>query len=210
MTDTEKAPWGQKSLCELCSSKTAECLDRIRAHEMTQRQESEVNGIPRSTINNKLKGVHSKKTGRARVFSDEEELAFEQHIIKLCDFGFPSIELDFRHNVKQYLDKKGAVIPQFKQNLPGYEWVKSFLKRYKNLSCRISKNIKKVRAEISKEVIENYMENLKDVVKDIPSTNVWNYNETNLSDDPGNQKVICKRGSKILRIFVTLQSLQLL
>lgn len=96
------------------------------------------------------------------------------------------------------MDKKGAVIPQFKQNLPGYEWVKSFLKRHKNLSCRISKNIKKVRAEISKKVIENYMENLKDVVKDIPCTNVWNYDETNLSDDPGNRKVICKRGSKYI------------
>lgn len=150
MTRTQKKRLGARAYANYAPQKLQECLDRIRAHEMTQRQASEVYSIPRSTIKNKLKGVHPKKTGRARVFSVEEELAFEQHIIKLCDFGFPLIELDFRHAVKQYLDKKGAVIPQFKQNLPGYEWVKSFLKRHKNLSCCISKNIKKVRAEIKR------------------------------------------------------------
>lgn len=30
----------------------------------------------------------------------------------------------------------------------------------------------------------------------IPQENIWNFDETNLSDDPGQKKVICKRGMK--------------
>lgn len=73
---------------------------------------------------------------------------------------------------------------------------KSFLKRHNNLTSRVSTNIKKVIAELSANDIENYIGNLQPVVKDIPPTHIFNYDETNLSDDPGNKKVICKRGSK--------------
>lgn len=134
--------------------------------------------------------------GRGRVFSDEEELSLEQHVIKMSDYGFPVVELDFRYAVKCYLDKKGVNIDRFRENLPGYEWTKSFLKRHNNLTSRVSTNIKKVRAELSANDIENYIGNLQPVVKDIPPTHIFNYDETNLSDDPGNKKVICKRGSK--------------
>jgi hypothetical protein len=30
----------------------------------------------------------------------------------------------------------------------------------------------------------------------LPLENIWNYDETNLTDDPGNKKVLCKRGFK--------------
>lgn len=46
-----------------------------------------------------------KNVGRSRIFSDEEELAFEQHIVKMSDYGFPIVELDFRYAVKSYLTK---------------------------------------------------------------------------------------------------------
>lgn len=92
--------------------------------------------------------------------------------MKLCDYGFPVIEIDFRMAVKSYLDKKGVLINQFNNNLPGYEWTKSFLKRHENLSYRLSKNIKKVRAQIGDEEIESYMENLKEVVDNIPPTRI--------------------------------------
>lgn len=69
-------------------------------------------------------------------------------------------------------------MPQFKQNLPGFEWTKSFLIRHQ-LSSRMSKNIKKVRAELNTEIIEEYMANLKDVLPNIPKTHTWIYDETN-------------------------------
>ena len=37
---------------------------------------------------------------------------------------------------------------------------------------------------------------LKLSLKGISSRNIWNYDETNLGDDPGNKKVVLKRATK--------------
>lgn len=187
---------GSRNYKDYTEEQLQECLQRIQSREMSQRNASAAFGIPRSTIKNKLKGKHPKNVGRSRVFSEAEETAFEQHLIKLSDYGFPVVESDFRMAVKYYLDKKGAVVELFKDNLPGYEWTRLFLKRHVNLSVRMSSNIKKVRAQVGAAEINNYMDNLSVALKDIPPSRIWNYDETNLSDDPGNKKVICKRGAK--------------
>ena len=57
-------------------------------------------------------------------------------------------------------------------------------------------NIKTSRAAMKKEDFERYFENLSKVLKDIPPQNIVNYDETNLSDDPGQEKLIFKRGKK--------------
>ena len=33
-------------------------------------------------------------------------------------------------------------------------------------------------------------------IDSVPPENIWNYDETNLTDDPGNKRIITKRGSK--------------
>lgn len=60
----------------------------------------------------------------------------------------------------------------------------------------MSSNIKRVRAEVGFDDINTYMDNLGETLKDIPPSRIWNYDETNLSDNPGNKKVISKRGAK--------------
>ncbi|KAJ4434947.1 hypothetical protein ANN_23519 [Periplaneta americana] len=98
--------------------------------------------------------------------------------------------------VKDYLDKRGVRVSIFQNDVPGYEWTKGFLKRYQELSVRTSANIKKVQANIGEAEFNDYMSNLSVVIKDVPQNCIWNYDKTNLSDDPGNKKVICKQGSK--------------
>lgn len=78
-----------------------------------------------------------------RVFSDEEEEAFEDYLTTTSDYGFPMVEIDFRYAVKAYLDKKGNRIEKFHQYLPGCKWTKSFSKLQEKLTSRISSNIKK-------------------------------------------------------------------
>lgn len=51
---------------------------------MTQREAEKYFGIPRSTVKNK----HDKPIGHPRVFTDSEEKAFEEHLIKLSDYGY--------------------------------------------------------------------------------------------------------------------------
>jgi len=81
---------------------------------MTQRETAANVGIARSTIKNKLKANHSKPVGRPRVFTEAEEKAFEQHLLKLADYGFPVIKADLQITIKN-----SVKINFFKNNLLG-------------------------------------------------------------------------------------------
>lgn len=72
-----------------------------------------------------------------------------------------------------------------------------FLKRNKSvLSERLAENIKRSRAEINPEFIKQYFDNLKNSLAGIPPELILNYDETNMTDDPGKSKVITRRGCK--------------
>ena len=116
----------------------------------------------------------------------------------MAEFGFPLTEIDLRFIVKGYLDKIGCTIPQFKNNLPGIEWVRLFRKRNPTLTVRECSNIKIVRAAADEVLITKFFDQLSESVESIPPENQWNYDETNLQDDPGTTKVICKMGSKYM------------
>lgn len=66
----------------------------------------------------------------------------------------------------------------------------------KQISVRISQNIKRSRAEVSPDTINEYFCKLEESLEDVPLDNIVNYDETNLSDDPGRPKVIVRRGCK--------------
>ena len=53
-------------------------------------------------------------------------------------------------------------------------------------------NIKRGRAAIFQEIVNEFFDNLQGTLKDIPTSHILNYDETNLSDEPGKKKVIAK------------------
>lgn len=118
--------------------------------------------------------------------------------INICaEWGCPLDALDLRYIVKAYLDQVGRTVLKFKNNLPGPDFVAGFLKRHKNqISQRYSQNIKKKRAEVSPNTIKEYFKELGESLTGINPSNIINYDETNLTDDPGRKKIITKRGSK--------------
>ncbi|KAJ8916880.1 hypothetical protein NQ315_013348, partial [Exocentrus adspersus] len=63
--------------------------------------------------------------------------------------------------------------------MPGEEWFYRFMNRNK--------------AAVSRESIVEYFSNLRET---LPDTNILNYDETNMSDDPGRVKVLCRKDSK--------------
>lgn len=65
----------------------------------------------------------------------------------------------------------------------------------------VATNIKRCRVATDKETLTTYIENFKDVVRGIPLDNIWNSDETNLSDDPGQKKVIATARRKIPRTY---------
>jgi hypothetical protein len=74
--------------------------------------------------------------------------------------------------------------------------MKLFLKRHPELTVRSAANIKKVRADVTDNIVSDYIDNLKVLVENVPPENIYKYDETNLSDDPGRKRIICRRGCK--------------
>lgn len=122
---------------------------------------------------------------------------FINHSVAMATYGFPVTTLDLRIIVKSYLDRIGRKVNRFTDNLPGIEWANSFLQRHAHIiSVRKAKNITYSRAANDEAVINSFFDNLEEELRGIPSGNIWNFDETNLVDDPGNKKVISKRGTK--------------
>ncbi|KAG5875796.1 hypothetical protein JTB14_016812 [Gonioctena quinquepunctata] len=98
---------------------------------------------------------------------------------------------------KYYLDRKGRTVHLFKNNLPGIDWTYSLLQRHeKSYGQRISTNIKRARASVSRETLGEFYDNLENTLIGLPSSNIFNYGESNLSDDPGKKRGIYRRGVK--------------
>lgn len=68
--------------------------------------------------------------------------------------------------------------------MPGKDWLYSLLARHKNEIRQ------KRRANVSRETTEEYFQNLRETLKDVPTCNMFNYDKTNLQDDPGKKKML--------------------
>ncbi|XP_060810031.1 uncharacterized protein LOC132904125 [Amyelois transitella] len=180
---------------------TEELLDRaitaVTEGRMTLRAASEKFNIPYGTIFNKYHGKYIKKPGAQPVFSKTEEETILKSCAKCADWGYPLTTLDLRMFAKILLDSQGRTVSKFRNNMPGQDWAYSLLNRHKNqYSQRVSTNIKRARAAVSRESIEEYFKNLENTLKEVPDSNIFNYDESNLSDDPGKKIGIFRRGVK--------------
>lgn len=151
--------------------------------------------IPLGTLHNKVKRKHEGAFGGQTILTTDEEERLVTVLKTLSVWRFPVDHYELRVLVKSMLDKSGRVVAKFKNNLPGKDWVSLFLRRHRaELRNRLTQNIKVARADISAEVIKDYFSNLSESVRDVPAANLWNYDETNFSDDPGRKKAIHRRG----------------
>ena len=55
-------------------------------------------------------------------------------------------------------------------------------------------NITKKRAGVNVETVNNYFAELSKTLEGVPPQNIINYDETNLTDDPGRRRMIFRRG----------------
>jgi len=64
------------------------------------------------------------------------------------------------------------------------------------MTQRFTSSIKRVRAGTTAETINEYFDNLEKEIVGIPPENVWNFDETNVTDDPGKKMCIIIKGVK--------------
>lgn len=171
-------------------------VDLVSRNKMSSLEAEKRFYIPRRTIENKVKNMHFKPPGGQQRLSVAEEQQIAKVLIAAADFGSPLSRFDLSLMVFNYL-KINRKEHLFEGKPPGKCWINNFLVRHKDLLTeRAVQNIKRVRAATTSANFEFYFENLKMSLKDIPPKNILNYDETNLSDNPGSTKCIFKRKVK--------------
>lgn len=86
-----------------------EALAAVKEGLMSVRGAAQHFDIPKSTIYNRIKEVHSAAHGRPTILTDKEETYICEMVKQAAEWGFPFTEVDLRHFVKTFLDKKGVV-----------------------------------------------------------------------------------------------------
>lgn len=153
--------------------------------------------IPYTVLQRRIKNRQIKKQGGQTVLSQNEESLLVEKLQVCAEWGYPLDLYGLRLIIKGYLDRQGRTVSKFKDNLPGKEFATGFMRRHKeNLAVRLCQNIKRSRARVSPDIINEYFDNIEETLKDIPASHIVNYDETNLSNDPGRSKIITKRGCK--------------
>ncbi|RVE47096.1 hypothetical protein evm_008280 [Chilo suppressalis] len=171
-------------------------VEAIKKKKMSSYAAEKAFGIPRRTLLDKLQNKHPKSPGRPTRLTDEEEADIIKVLIASAEYGSPLTLLDLRVVVHRYLANNGR-LSIFNNKLPGKKWAYSLVKRNKSkLTYRVIQNIKRSRAEKTVVEMEEYFKNLQSSLKDVPNENILNYDETNLTDNPGAQKCLFKRGVK--------------
>lgn len=170
-------------------------LEAVIADGMSFKQAAEAYQVPKTTIYRKYRGQNGDTLGRPPALNVVEENQIVNGMITAAEFGYPFTISELKRFVKHYLDRKG-VRSVLKNNLPGIEWCNLFLGRHDELRQRNSDNIKRVRAELGPEVICSYFDHLETTLENVEADNIINYDETNLTDDPGKIRVIVRRGVK--------------
>ena len=135
-----------------------------------------------------------KKPGGQKRLDDESEVALVTTIETLTNWLVPLHGLQIRRIVQECLNRQG-VFAFANNNMPGPDWLKGFMRRH-NLTTRVATNVKRSRATVTPTTINAYFDNLEKELEGIPPSNILNYDETNLTDNPGVTKVIVRRGTK--------------
>lgn len=197
MVRTYKKTPGTRNYKNYTEETLEEALEKITNGEMSINAASLFYKIPFGTLYNKYKGMHGSTPGGQSVFTHAEEVAILGAAATCADWGFPLHTFDLRMFAKSYLDQQGRTVTKFAGNLPGIDWAISVLKRHKDgYGQRLATNIKRARAAVDRNTLNNYFDNLQREVTDIPASHIFNYDESNLSDDPGKKKCIYRRGIK--------------
>ena len=151
--------------------------------------------IPITTLKNKKYGLHKKSYGGQKRLSSECEEMIASAVNALADWKIPMTAMEIRMLVKDYLDALKLPTEIFKENMPGKDWVKSFTKRH-GFTKRMADNVSLSRATITPDIVNTYFEHLEEELRGIPPSNIFNYDETNVTDDPGATEVIVSRGRR--------------
>lgn len=145
------------------------------------------NEVPRMTLNNRLskEDPNSKPSlGRPNELSSAVELALVKCLKMCAEFQYPLRKRDLQDLVQSYCIEHG-VETRWEDDRPGKGWIRKFTKRWRHeVKVRKPANIKRSRAQVSPETVRSFFARLAPNLDGVEAAHVFNYDETNLRDDP--------------------------
>ncbi|KAB0801489.1 hypothetical protein PPYR_05843 [Photinus pyralis] len=195
MVRTYKKKLGARSYKNYSDENLAKAVEEVRSGQLSQKAAAEKYKINRTTILNRIHHKHEGNPGHPPVLTPEEEKIIAESLGVAADWGFPMTKKDIRSVIEKFVSKQGRNIPQWHGNVPGYDFVNDFAAR-NNLSHRLATNIKIARSSVGVNEITEFFENLRPTLEQTRPDLIYNYDETNITDDPGAQKVLVPRGRK--------------
>ena len=148
--------------------------------------------VPYSTLYRKLKKLQTKHHGGQIYLGEAFEKAVVEVLNQLSDWKVPLTTMELRLLVKNYLDLSGIKHSKFHNNLPGRDWARKFMKRH-GLLARFAAQIQPGRAKLNQEDLEKYFEELRVCLEGVDPSQIYNFDETNFTDDPSRKKCIVRR-----------------
>lgn len=169
-------------------------VDLVKLKKLSSYEAEKQFGIPRRTILNKVNKCHKKSIGHPTRLSEDDEKTIADTINVAAEFRSPLTLLDLRLVLFRYLEINDK-LHIFNGKMPGERWARNFIARH-NMTKRTTQNIKRSRASKTVAELNGYFKNLECSLRNVPPSHMLNYDETNLSDDPGCCKAIFKKGTK--------------
>ena len=110
--------------------------EAVQSGELSIRKAGEKFGIPKSTLQDHVKGTSTKRYGGPHtVLTPIEEKEIATICVVMQERGFPLTRDFVSVTVRDYLRDQGRANP-FTNGIPGYDWWSRFLRRNPNLSER--------------------------------------------------------------------------
>lgn len=122
MPRTYRRPVGARKYKDYTDENLAKAVDAVR-NGLSLRQAAEQYCISRTAITTAVRG-------RPCILSAGEEQQLVECVTLAGDWGFPLSTFDIRLIVKGFLDRSGRTEKRLTNNMPGNDFVVSFLKRH--------------------------------------------------------------------------------
>ncbi|MBM3938750.1 MAG: hypothetical protein FJ333_08900 [Sphingomonadales bacterium] len=166
------------------------------ALEINSRKE---NVVPRMTLSDRLKRrepTKDVKLGRPQELNEEVEQALVKCLVKCAEFNFPMRKRDLQELVQAYCTEHN-IATRWPDARPSNDWCKAFLNRWKDtVKLRKPTNIRRSRADLHPDEVTKFFEHIAPSLEGIPATHVFNYDESNLRDDPGSEKAFFSKKTR--------------
>ena len=177
---------------------------------------ADFNGIPRSTLKDRLSGrvVHGTNPGPVPYLTTDEETDLAHHLLTAAEIGYRKTRRDVFCLVESYLKTKTKTKKILMGTKLSHGWWEKFLKRNPNLVLRVGDSTAGVRFDaITTENMDHYFNLLKCVYDEYEfrkhPESIYNMDETGVPLCPRPPKIIAKKGQKKDRYRTSGQKTQI-